>query len=300
MLIAETLLNRAEEVVFQELSSIAQDNYMRIFSKVRLSDVLIKNESLSSAVFDFYTRAHVDFVVTDQRGKPSFIVEYDGPHHSDATQRRRDHTKDHLCANAGLGVLRVNANHVRRSFRGVTVLRWILEVREFEKNFYSAQRTGQIPLDEPFDPAILVDNGSGRKWPYWLSVSATRRLNTLMLDGNVRQSGWAGIAGQDQDENLFGLSFFWHDDSIVWAKTGVKRQALDFPAHDLLRELSICELDIKVQEHINGGKDSINGASFRRICQDFCSRYDAHPSYYIGGSGPVDFRWLPETGWEFR
>jgi very-short-patch-repair endonuclease len=101
MRVAEKLLNKAEELAFRELNSIAEDNALRLFAKPRLSDVLLKDESLSRVVFDFYTKAHVDFVVTDQATKPLFIVEYDGPFHTSAVQRQRDETKDSLCSVSG-------------------------------------------------------------------------------------------------------------------------------------------------------------------------------------------------------
>ena len=103
MRVAEKLLNKSEEVAFRELNSIVQENALRLFAKSRLSDIILKDESLSQSDFDFYTRAHVDFVVTDQDTKPLFIVEYDGPFHVDPVQQRRDSTKDGLCSKAGLG-----------------------------------------------------------------------------------------------------------------------------------------------------------------------------------------------------
>jgi hypothetical protein len=57
MRVTEKLLNKAEEMAFRELNSIAEDNALRLFAKPRLSDVLLKDESLSRPVFDFYTKA---------------------------------------------------------------------------------------------------------------------------------------------------------------------------------------------------------------------------------------------------
>src|SRR5262245_53908043 len=125
MRIATRLLNRAEEVVFRELNSIAHDNSLRLFAKPRLSDVILTDIAISQRVFNFYTRSHFDFVVTDEETRPLFVVEYDGPFHASGVQRWRDSTKEALCADAGLGILRINANHVTRYYRGITVLRWI-------------------------------------------------------------------------------------------------------------------------------------------------------------------------------
>jgi very-short-patch-repair endonuclease len=300
MRVAEKMLNKAEELAFRELDSIAQDNALRLFAKPRLSDVILKDSPLSQADFDFYTRAHVDFVVTDDETKPLFIVEYDGPFHAAPVQQRRDRTKDGLCADAGLGILRINANHVTKLYRGMSVLRWIIEVTELEKWFDEAQAAGHVPFDEPFDAAMIMQDGKGRKWPYWLSVSATQSLNAFVFDRQKpTQRGWAGIVGTDAENNLLELSYCWFDDRVIWSKTGVRRQNFQFPAYDLLREISICELELKVREHKAGKLQAISGAQMQQICRQFCSRYDAHPSHSCGGAGPVNYSWSYASGWKF-
>jgi hypothetical protein len=45
MKVADRLHNRYEEVVFKELSSIAAENALRIFSMIRVSDVLLKADT---------------------------------------------------------------------------------------------------------------------------------------------------------------------------------------------------------------------------------------------------------------
>ena len=224
------MLNKAEEVAFRELDAIAQDNALRLFAKPRLSDVILKDQPLSSADFGFYTKAHVDFVVTDEQTKPLFVVEYDGPTHANPVQQRRDRTKDDLCADAGVGILRINANHVTKRYRGMSVLRWIIEVTETEKAFCDAQQSGQVLWDEPFDPAMIMDDGKGRRWPYWLSVSATQALKSVALpDTSGGAGGWVGVMGSDAANNLLELSYCWKGDTIIWSKTGARRQNSSSP-----------------------------------------------------------------------
>lgn len=224
MRIAEKLLNKSEEVVFRELDAIARDNVFRLFSKPRLSDVILIDNPLSRADFDFYTRSHVDFVVTDEDTRPIYIIEYDGPFHVAPVQKRRDNTKDGLCRDAGLGILRINANHVTKFYRGISVLRWIIEVTELERWFDKAQAAGQLPYDEPFDPSMIMDDGRGRKWPYWLSASATQSLNEFTKEySKETPSGWASIIGRDDDENLHELIYCWFGDQAIWSKTAVRR-----------------------------------------------------------------------------
>lgn len=66
MRVVESLLNRSEEVAYRELEKIASDNSMRVFVKLRLSDVIDKQATrLTQREFDFYTRSHLDFVLSD-------------------------------------------------------------------------------------------------------------------------------------------------------------------------------------------------------------------------------------------
>ena len=301
MRVAEKLLNKTEEVAFRELSSIAEENALRLFAKPRLSDVIVKDELLAQADFDFYTRAHVDFVVTDQETKPLFIVEYDGLSHTDPVQQRRDNTKDGLCAKAGLGILRINANHVMKLYRGMSVLRWIIEVTELEKAFYAAQEAGQVPWDEPFDPAMFISDGKGRNWPYWLSISATQSLNTFVHESKI-PAGWAGIHGHDKNNNMFALDYCWRGDQVIWSKTAIRKQDFQFPVFDLLTESSRCELDLQLQKYKKGQVQPVDGRRLRSIFEEFCSRYQTGSAHSCGGMGPEGFNcsWKLNSGWTFE
>jgi very-short-patch-repair endonuclease len=203
MKIADALVNKSEEIVLRELEAIAGDNGLRVFAKPRLSDVIVKGKTrLSAREFDFYTRAHVDFAVADETSKPIMVVEYDGRYHTQSQQVERDKIKDSLCVDAGLRILRINANHVTRLYRGISVLRWIVEVTELQKWFERAQADGQIPYDEPFDPAMIADDGRGRKWPYWLSVIENQSmLSFLQKLGQDTPKGRTGILGSDESGN---------------------------------------------------------------------------------------------------
>jgi hypothetical protein len=89
------------------LEAITNDNALRLFANQRLSDVILKGGTyLPPRTFEFYSRSHVDFVVTDENSKPILAVEYDGPSHSEPRQQERDRIKDELCASACLGILR--------------------------------------------------------------------------------------------------------------------------------------------------------------------------------------------------
>jgi uncharacterized protein DUF2726 len=241
---AERLVNRTEELVFKELSAIASDNGLKVFPKMRLQDVILKGKTvLLPKHFEYYTRSHFDFVLANTDFSPVMAIEYDGPHHQLVSQIERDEIKNMLCRDAGLPILRINANHVLRTFRGMTLLRWIVEVRELEKAFYDAQERGSIPIEEPFDPLLIDSLGKGRRFPYWLSVAATQQINSLTRNSDSLVSkGWSNLTGYDEIGNIFELSFLYVGDQVHWSKTGVRQQDADFPILDLAQEVAICEL----------------------------------------------------------
>jgi very-short-patch-repair endonuclease len=298
MQIVPTLLNKSEGVVFRELQTIADDNALRVFAKTRLSDVIEKGTSrLTQREFDYYTRAHCDFVVVDAALHPVMVVEYDGPTHSDEVQVERDKIKDSLCRSADLGLLRINANHVTRQFRGMSILRWIVEVTEFEKQFYQAQEQGQIPYDEPCDPAMLAYDGRGRRWPYWLSVNDTAAIHRYFKSlPSGTPTGWFSIIGHDQRENGHRLSYIRVDNRVVWTKTAVRKQGLNFPAYDLLHEIATCELALKLAQFRRDKKASSSIEEFKSVFVAFIRKYDADPSSSMG-EHPFDYSWSSSTGW---
>jgi hypothetical protein len=299
MEIVRSVLNGAEEACLHELQNIAADNNLRIFPKMRLSDVIRKGASiLTRREFDFYTRSHCDFTVTDSGGRPMMIIEYDGPLHQDTKQQERDQIKNELCKKVGLGLLRIHDRHVTKLYRGMTVLRWIIEVTQLEKAFYEAQARGQVPYDEPFDPAMFDSLNGGRRFPYWLSARATQSFHDFFkkLDLMSRK-GWTGLLGQDPEGNSYRLSCLYFGDQILWAKTGVRRQDLDFPDYDLLNELDTCELGLRLKTFQNGEIRSISKEQFRPIFEEFCARYNPHPSHSMGAF-PFEGAWNLSTGWK--
>lgn len=299
MKIVESLLNRKEEVVFQELQKIASCNNLKVFAKPRLSDVIDKGSTfLTQREFDFYTRSHCDFVVTDANARPIMVVEYDGPLHADQKQQERDLIKNELCKRAELGLLRINDRHVTRLYRGMTVLRWIVEVSELEKAFYEAQMNGQVPYDEPFDPAFVCTGNDGTRFPYWLSAQASQSIHAFFktLDPTIPK-GWTGLLGQDADGVGYRLSCLYFGEQILWARTAVRSQDLHFPQYDLLNEIDTCELGIRLNKFRKGEISSSTKQEFQPIFESFCERYKAHPSHWMG-EFPFNGKWDFKNGWQ--
>ena len=62
------IMNFHEEVTHTILHKVVEENNARIFTKVRIADVLdITNSGLSKEEFSYAFKAHFDFVVADMK-----------------------------------------------------------------------------------------------------------------------------------------------------------------------------------------------------------------------------------------
>lgn len=105
---------------------LAKEGY-RILPKVGLCDALEKdrNDYLPQREFDYFTRAHLDFLVTCDN-MPVFAVEFDGAHHfADERTIENDAIKNRLCKQAGLPLLRITSTEIEEYDR-ITLLDYML------------------------------------------------------------------------------------------------------------------------------------------------------------------------------
>ena len=206
MRIRDRVLNITEEIVLKELSSIAANNSLRVFPKLRVSDAIEKDTYLDREHFSYYTRSHFDFLVTTPEAKPFMAIEYDGPFHSKPEQIANDEKKHFICKEAELPILRIGGGYVLQKYRGMTLLRWIIEVINLQEAFYKAQEEGQIPFDEVFDAcAIVASEGNSRKFPYWLSAVALRQIHEFLDKNRPKKMGSFQLLGKEVNHRLHAL-----------------------------------------------------------------------------------------------
>ena len=100
---------REPEVHTILLRQLARNGF-RVYPKVRLADAIGKDDGdrLSPRAFDYFTRAHFDFLVV-QKDVAVFAVEFDGPTHRNAEAVERDVLKNRLCKSADLPLLRITS-----------------------------------------------------------------------------------------------------------------------------------------------------------------------------------------------
>src|SRR5271154_5587875 len=73
---AKRLLSIPERRTYEGLVAACQNTNLYVFTKVRLTDVLnIDRSGLSDEDFDYATKAHFDFVLTDGKHMPCLSIE---------------------------------------------------------------------------------------------------------------------------------------------------------------------------------------------------------------------------------
>lgn len=286
MPLIDRFLNKSEEVVFQELSAIARDNRLRVFTKPRVADVIrIERDEMPPRHFSFHLKSHFDFLLTRADFSPFMVVEFDGPSHENQLQIERDTIKNRLCRDAGLPIIRIGANHVHRKYRGMSALRWIIEVHGLEEAFYDAQQKGHIPSDEPFDPAMVASDGSGRSWPYWLAVNETQRIHRFHRENSFKCFHWIGLRGADNVGRTRRIEYIRFDDAVVYAVTSFRTQDAPIPMFDLEGEISTCELGLKLQAFLRGAAKPIAWSRFAAALERRREEWGLSLSH---GMGPIE------------
>jgi hypothetical protein len=133
LVLLKPILNRSERRAYQHLYTICASRSAKVYTKVRVADVLpIESSGLSGELFEFALQAHYDFVVTRADDHPLFAVELDGPTHDSSVQAERDAKKDELSSRFGLTLHRVRTRLIWDSPDGLeeiseSIRRWLDE-----------------------------------------------------------------------------------------------------------------------------------------------------------------------------
>jgi hypothetical protein len=123
-----------------------------IHKDVALNQVveLDKNE-LPAREFDYYTRSSLDFLVCcdDARFTYELTIEYDGAQHEEPKQAWRDETKNRICRDSGLPLLRIGQDAVALR-RDTTILEFILDQYFGEKAFCALREAGKLGWEDEY------------------------------------------------------------------------------------------------------------------------------------------------------
>lgn len=161
----QRILNfREPEVDIILRQQLAKEGY-RVLPKVGLSDALAKDhdDHLPQREFDYFTRAHLDFLVT-RDNMPVFAVEFDGAHHFiDDRTIENDVIKNRLCKEAGLPLLRITSTEVEEydklTLLDYMLMRYVAWGKEYPQIIGEIKEIANTlpPNSDPEDYAVDLD-----------------------------------------------------------------------------------------------------------------------------------------------
>ena len=243
------LVNEGEVRTDAALREAAEALGYRVSPKVRVADVLdIDRSGLSDPAYGYALRSHFDWVVYDsETNLPEFAVEFDGESHEDPAARRRDVTKNGICAIFGLPLLRIDKAAYRPTIRR-TVIGYLVESWAAYRGFCDAQERGDIPEEEIFTPWAVLDVGDdGRASFRDISGYARRMVARLHESGRVTDWGpTSACRGSMEGDREHAEGFAWvgtPDGRLVVGHARIR--AFSFPAvgdSDLAEDLALFDL----------------------------------------------------------
>lgn len=272
----KALLNRSEEITHAALSAVCEKNAAKVFSKVRIADVLkIEGSGASSEEFSFALRAHFDFVIADSTNIPLFAVEFDGPSHQDPKQIQRDRLKDSICQQHDFPILRINWRHLEKKYRNLDLLTWFVEVWFFEEAVKQAQENGSLPLDDYFDPYMVINlPGYTQTFPLWLSAGPRVKIQKYQEQGKCIDFAPSEWTGTDTAGNYHGL--MWLRISVtagVMVQSAMKAQQFPVLEPELLSEILVFDLLDKFESILQGKAHPIPQSEIFTTLADMRHRY---------------------------
>lgn len=270
------ILNSFEEATHRSLKEVCEKYGAFVFPKLRVADVFaIEGSGLSNEEYRFALQSHFDFVVTDNKHSPLFSVEFDGPTHDKPEQRKRDQLKNRLCERFSFPLLRVNALFLPKKYRDMDLLGWFIEVWFYREAFFSAQKDGLVPPDEPFDPFMVMGLPSRKeRFPLWLSVDARIKIQELHTHGqcyDLVPSEWIGL---DENGNYHGVMWLMvTQGSGVLVRSGIRAQRFPVLERELLSELLVFQLYEELDRVLRGDATSLPASEIDKILKKYESKY---------------------------
>jgi hypothetical protein len=277
------LLNRYEEIVFDQISEVSSRYGLSAYPKVRLADVIdLDALGIDYSHKSFGLRSHFDFVISREY-QPLYVVEFDGPSHLTDVQRERDTKKNRLCELAGLPILRVNSRHITKDFGDLTLLAWIMETYEMQCGFYEAQESGQIPYDEPFDPFNLMTMKDGKfVHPLWLSQGHRQQMRNLHKRGQIQDFASSGWIGENDNGTMRGIEFIRVTPTHgLHVETAMRAQQFPILFSDLLGEILAIQLVRRIEAYLSGDVALVPLAAISERIGQIKTTYRMHCSHSI-------------------
>jgi len=276
------LLNQSEELTYARLSAVCETVDAHVCPKVRLADIFpIANSGISDEDYRFSLQAHFDFIATDRDYEPLFAVEFDGGSHATPDQEVRDERKNTLCSRFELPLLRINANYLSKRFRSLDLLSYIVEVWFSAQAFSDAQEAGYVPMDEPFDPTLIISSpGHETRFPFWLGLDVQLAIRRLYNKGRIIQEVPSHIVGRDAAGNYRAISYLLVTrDHLVFAETAMRAQQFPLVASDFLPDIAMHDLYEDLLTYLAGHAVALGRQDFESRLRPYEDEYKLCSSF---------------------
>ena len=249
------ILNLHEEATHLRLRNVCEKHGASVYTKIRLADILpIENSGISDIEYKFALQSHFDFVISDDKHSPLFAVEYDGPLHINKDQQARDKKKELLCKKFDFPLLRINNRYLPKTYRGLDLLSWFVEVWFTWVWFEKAQESGEVPLDEIFMPSMMVTiPGYDKQFPLYLSAPIRNKIQKLCISGKIIDLVPSHIIGRDDAGNYKAISYIRvTTKSGLLVETAMRSQDFPVSESDALDEIVTFQLYSELESYLEG------------------------------------------------
>jgi hypothetical protein len=237
------LFHPGEAPIAEELRAICTKYSARFYGKTQLLEVFEVNQATDSRDYSFCWSAHFDFLLTDHSNLPLLAVEFDGRHHQDPKQVRADRTKNRICREVALPIIRIGPTQLRKTYRGFNILAYLIEYWFIEQQIESAYQSG-IDRSELFDPTdMLFEAGNSAEFPFQLDFGVDRQIAKLFREKKILDhefSMWIGI--NRQNGSWTALTVVRIPGGLRWVRTNLGAQ--DFPIDYIEVLPAISRLDL--------------------------------------------------------
>lgn len=283
------VFNRGERAVYETVHEAAGHHQASVFPKMRVADVLpIERSGISHRYYAYALRAHFDFLVADDQGRPKLAIEFDGSGHDPAN----DHLKNELCDRFGLPLVRITSHHLRaRNFEHTAVAFLIYQLFGVESFL---EQFGDDPY-ENYDPIFFVSvPGSDRNWPFAFAARHRSQLGRRLrehldlVDDEVRECYRYGVF------TFLGVEGVWELDGHFRAICGLQLGRDRIIAGTAELGFSVFGMEDKFRQcflNLSTFVVGLAGASMYESGMDFLAGREVQPGF------AEDLRFLRER-WE--
>lgn len=273
----KSLLNLPEAETDRRLQRVCDDFGARVFSKIRVADVVrINGSGITDDLYRYALQAHFDFVIADERYHPLFAIEFDGPSHANPSAKSRDKMKNAICEQFELPLLRINRRYLTPEFSKWDLLGWFSTVFFIKRYWDEDVEAGRIHNDDSiFDPMFVsVKTKSGSR-SLELERDARKELVDLFTAGEIPLHGPNWIVAGEGDRILRGISWISTTEREgVIIDTGMQPQLFDNWVVILsVRGIVLSLLAKRVRAVLAGEEEPIQLAEIDSRVAEFKDRY---------------------------